>query len=418
LANPDHPPVVIVGAGLAGLGCAVRLHREGIPVVLLEAADRVGGRVATDVVEGFRLDVGFQVLLTSYPEARAQLDLDALELRSFRPGSLVREHDRTTRVADPWREPLLAIRSLASPLVRLADGWRAARLRRRLTRADSALGATAAEILVASGISPRLRHAFFEPFFTGVTLDDSLSIPGDYFAFLFRMFAQGHAALPKNGMGAIPEQLASHLPRDAVRTGCPVRSIDDRHVTLDDGSRIAASAVVVATDGRHAAQLCDLPAPSGHRATTTHYFAASEPPFEDPVLMLNGTGQGSIVHLSVPSQVQHSYAPDGQHLVAVSVLGADAGDAAASQHPIRKELTSWFPDADRWRHLRSYRIPCAQPTIRASGAAAMAKPGFVRQSARRFVCGDHLATPSIQGALLGGRNAAEALIEARNESPS
>ena len=81
----DPHPIVVVGAGLAGWRRPVGCSGRGGRVVVYEAADGVGGRVRTDLVDGFRLDRGFQVLLTDYPEARAQLDLEALDLQRFDP---------------------------------------------------------------------------------------------------------------------------------------------------------------------------------------------------------------------------------------------------------------------------------------------------------------------------------------------
>ena len=81
--------VVVIGAGLAGLSCALSLEAAGVQVTLLEASDAPGGRVRTDEVEGFRLDRGFQVLLTAYPEAKRLLDYDGLQLKKFEPGALV-----------------------------------------------------------------------------------------------------------------------------------------------------------------------------------------------------------------------------------------------------------------------------------------------------------------------------------------
>ena len=85
----NSPDVVIVGAGLAGLCCARRLAQCGVSFQVVEASDGVGGRVRTDIVEGFRLDRGFQLYLPSYPEGTRVLDYDALDLKHFTPGARI-----------------------------------------------------------------------------------------------------------------------------------------------------------------------------------------------------------------------------------------------------------------------------------------------------------------------------------------
>src|SRR3954451_17441849 len=97
--------VVIIGAGVAGLCCALRLQEKNIPCVILEASDAVGGRVRTDSVDGFLLDRGFQVLLTAYPEARRLLNYQSLKLRTFSPGALIRMDGKSHRISDPFRQP-------------------------------------------------------------------------------------------------------------------------------------------------------------------------------------------------------------------------------------------------------------------------------------------------------------------------
>ena len=130
----DADPVVIVGGGLAGLVCGRELHRAGQSFVLIEASDDVGGRVRTDIVDGFRLDRGFQVLLTAYPAAQKQFDYASLRLKPYTNGSLIRLGGRFHRLADPWRQPLDGLRSVFSGVGSLMDKLRIAKLRARSRR--------------------------------------------------------------------------------------------------------------------------------------------------------------------------------------------------------------------------------------------------------------------------------------------
>ena len=415
--------VIVIGGGLAGLACALRLQQQGIEALVLEGADRVGGRVRTDRVEGFALDRGFQVYLTAYPEGRRVLDLEALGLRPFYPGALVRRRGRFHKVADPWRRPLDALVSLASPVGTLGDKLRvrALRARARNGAVEERLSAPQTTTLAAlrrDGFGDGMIDAFFRPFLGGVFLERELETSSRMLEFVFRMFSAGDAALPAGGMQAIPEQLALRLPSEAVRTDTVVLAVDRDGVTLAGGKRLPAQAIVIATEGPEAARLAagaleSAPgaAPPAVRSTTCLYFAAARPPVAEPILVLSGDGpaDGPVNNLCVPSLAQPGYAPSGAALVSVTVLGLPALGDAALRAAVLDQLTGWFGVQVRgWQHLATYRIPFALPAATPADLDPPSRPVRLREGL--YVAGDHRENPSIHGALVSGRRAAEALI--------
>src|SRR4051794_17308559 len=250
----DIVDVVIVGAGLAGLVCAQDLTAAGVECRVLEGSDGIGGRVRTDEVDGFLLDRGFQILLTAYPEVQRRLDLDALELRRFEPGAVVRVGGRFHRVADPLRRPGRIVETLTAPIGSFGDKLRLARLVADvrthsvpdlLRRPDT----TTAERLARAGFSDRMIESFWRPLFAGIQLDPDLAVSSRRFETILRMLAMGATGVPRHGMGAIPAQLASALPDDTVRLDARVTQVDGSGVTLEGGERVEARVAVVATEG-------------------------------------------------------------------------------------------------------------------------------------------------------------------------
>jgi phytoene dehydrogenase-like protein len=410
--------VVVVGAGLAGLACALRLHESGAGVRVLEASDGVGGRVRTDVVEGFRLDRGFQVLLTAYPETRRVLDYAALDLRPLLPGALVRRSSRFHELSDPWRRPTRLWVTLTAAVGTFADRVRMARFRGRTQRGSlEALfrrpETSAIERLHAEGFSPEMVDAFFRPFFGGILLDRSLSASSRMLEFVFRMMAEGDVALPAAGMGAIPEQMAKRLPAATVRLGARVAAASPHEVRLESGETVGGAAVVIATEGPEAARLTGLPAP-GSRPVTCLYFAADRAPIAPPILVLDGDGTGPVNNLCFPTQAAPAYGPAGATLVSASVVGGAAADAgeAALERAVLAQMEGWFGREVRgWRHLRTYHIRHAQPEQRPGVLEPVERP--VRLESGLFVCGDHRDTASLHGAMVSGRRAAEAALAQR-----
>jgi phytoene dehydrogenase-like protein len=418
---------IIVGAGLAGLACARELSKAGRSVLVCEAGDRAGGRVATDVLEGFRIDRGFQVYLEGYQEGRRQLDLAALRFGWFEPGALVVDGGRLREVSDPWRRPLAAVKSLLSGTVGIADGLRTARLRSALLkefragRLDPQLPVASGERstrdrLVASGFSDAFIARFFAPFFGGVFLEHGLETSDTIFGFTFAMFALGRAGLPAGGMGAIPAQLAAALPSGALRLGARVESIVPGGVTLAGGETVSARCVVVATDAEVAARLVPglVSTPRRWKSTRMLAFAAPQSPLDRPILVVGTDPRGAIDNLSVPSDVAAGYAPAGASLVLVTVRPECTLPDAQAIAVVKGEATKLLgAGVQAWRHLETVHVPNSLPEE--TLAARRLRPASARVADGLFVAGDWCTSSSINGALASGRLAAEAILSERGE---
>ena len=404
--------VIIVGAGLAGLTCAQDLTRSGVECRVLEASDGVGGRVRTDVVDGFQLDRGFQILLTAYPQVRQRLDLTALRIAHFEPGALVRHGGRLHRVSDPVRRPGRALETLTTPIASLADKARAARLLidvcthrvpQLLRRPDE----TTAHRLARAGFSDRFVESFWRPLFAGIQLDPDLEVSSRRFETILRMLATGATGLPAEGMGAIPRQIAATLPAGTVRLGAPVARVQPGVAVTADGERVDARAVVVATDGPAAHRL--LPAAvadPGSRAVACCWFASTHPPVHGAMLVLDGESGGPARNLVVMSEVAPSYAPPGSSLIAAAVPGPAALDPAVTER-VGEQMARWFgAGRGAWDHLRTDVIAHGQPDQR----PPLHPRRRVAVGDGMFVCGDHRDTASLQGAMFSGERTAAAVL--------
>ena len=406
-ALPRHADVVVVGAGLAGLAAATRLSRRGLDVTVIEASDGVGGRARTDHVDGLLLDRGFQLLNPAYPEAARLLDLAALDLQPFDGGVVVAHGGRRSVLADPRRAPQHAIGALRAPGSLREKAafavWAAqvgfGRARRIKTAPDEPLSVS----LHRRGLTGRLRRSVVEPFLAGVLAEDGQETSRRFVDLLVRSFVRGTPSLPAAGIGAMAAQLAAGLPADTVHLATRAASVSGGSVTSDAGV-VTASAVVVATDPRSAVALAGLPTVV-MRGLTTFDHLADQAPTSSRMLHLDGDRRGPVLNTGVVSNVAPTYAGGRGALIASTVLGVR--DDSQTEQAVRAQLRLVYGvDPRPWQLVAAYPLPDALPAM--LPPLDLRRPVALRDGL--FVAGDHRDTASIQGALVSGRRAADAVL--------
>lgn len=408
--------VVIVGAGLSGLAAARHLTGRGVDVTVLESSDAVGGRIRTDIVDGFRLDRGFQLYNPAYPEGARVLDHQALDLKPFVAGARIVSdrggRRRVDRVADPRRKPSWALPSLrapiGSPLSTARFGAYAVSCAiRSVPSLSRDPDVTTEEALRKAGADRTLMETVLRPFLSGVFLESELSTSRRFLDVVLKSFVNGTPGVPALGMQRIPEQLAVGLD---VRLDHRVTAVTARAVHVAGGDGHSAEAVIVATDPTSAAGfLPGVDAPTARSVTTWYYrpdCAPTELADSEAVLVLDGSGRGPLVNTVVLSHAAPAYAPAGSALVAASALGV--WDNPEQDDAVREHLAWLYGVPTRnWDLIASYPIPYALPAMPVP--FEFQRP--VRTASGVYVAGDHRDTSSIQGALVSGRRAARAVLK-------
>ncbi|HEX2729735.1 MAG TPA: NAD(P)/FAD-dependent oxidoreductase [Rubrobacteraceae bacterium] len=411
---------IIVGAGLAGLTCAKVLNDRGAEVEVFEASDSVGGRVRTDVVDGFRLDRGFQVYFTSYPVARRHLDHETLDFRVFDPGAIIQRGRERSVLSDPLRDPKALVPSLLSGAANFEDKARIVALAAKILPGDATSASqengeddsTTLDYLRQNGFSERFIDSFFRPFYGGVLLNRSLTTSARVFRFTLRMLATGSTVVPARGMGEIPRQLASHLPTDAIHLNSPVDAL------LREGERVVgvratgeeheADAVVVATDAPTAGKLTGEPVPEDSVGEVCIYYETSGLGSGKKIL-LNADEDAFVNNAVEISNVSEQYAPQGRNLLyAVTLTGFDLPDAQLYRRGI-EDLSNWYPEAT-FDPIAIRRIPYGQfaqpPGIHEKlPENRAATPGLL-------LAGEYTEDSSINGSMLSGEKAANEMLGA------
>lgn len=419
-------PVVVVGAGLAGLVCARKLHQAGVPVIVVDADDRAGGKLKTDEVGGFLLDRGSQKFFTAYPNASRELDLEALDLKPFKKGAFI-YHGNDLHLL----EQQSFLQAFKSKFAVARDKTIPKADKQRLSRLSSSLGElsprqiyrmnamTGMEYLEEQGFGDEIIDRLFRPLFGGVFLDHDLNVDSRQLAFVWSMMEQGETAVPTKGIEAIPAQIAADIPRYLFRFDSRVSEVlkdANGHacgVRFDTSEVLEASKVVIATESDEAARLIGHPTAEGFKSSICLYFETPTPCVDGPDLVLNGTGEGLVNHVVAVTNAAPSYAPAGKHLAAAMIIGtSDLSDEFLAEKA-KEELNNWLPQkgAYMWRFIRAYRLRHAQ---------LLQPVGFIENRTGNatsvpdlYKAGEFTQNSSIDGAIRSGMECAALLLAER-----
>lgn len=406
--------VVIIGAGVAGLVAAQHLEAAGVRPLVIEATDRVGGRIKTDQVDGFLLDHGFQVLLTEYREAKHYLDYEALSLTHFRPGAVVYRNNTIASVVDPLREPSEIFRAIFSSVGSIKDKLLVWKLQRELkgTASEELFAAknqqSSLAFLQESGFSQTFIDAFFVPFFGGIFLENELKTPAPMLRFVFKMFASGHAALPAQGMEEIPRQLKAQLTQTLFRFHTEVAAVKDQTLVTSEGEEIPFDILIIATDPKKIMpRLAGAPTP--YHATSTLYYASTGGQLPDRLIGLMADKGAIVNNFCLVDQVATEYAPSGQQLLSVTLK--DIPTMANAEEKVAQEMRD-ICHQPNWqlRPLKRYDLPKALPRL--DHLSYDYTPTEARLTEQVFLAGDQLLFGSLDAAMRTGRRAAEGVLAA------
>ncbi|HRJ26129.1 MAG TPA: NAD(P)/FAD-dependent oxidoreductase [Fimbriimonadaceae bacterium] len=413
-------PIVVVGAGLAGLACARELTHQGHEVIVLDSADRPGGRLKTDDIGGYRMDRGFQVHFTAYPAALQVLDSQALDLRLFAHGALIWWNGKLHRLDrdDPVEAAFcrafglgdkLRVRSLSAELAEMSHD--------DIEHEPE----TSSEVFLRRyGFTDAFMERFARPFWGGVFLDRSLSTSSRRLKFLWKIMNTGEIALPARGMEALPLQLADQLPEGSLRLHSRVQELVRNGsavtgVRLTLGETLEAEQTIVATDPATSTQLTGVPTPKGSLGTTCLYFEIPKPVCYGNFIILNGTGKGLINQIVPVTNLCPEAAPEGKMMVSVNLIGVPEFSDSRLMMEIRQELATWPAEWEthQWRLLQIYRVPHAQypqpPGVQSQIASSdSGRPGLI-------LAGEAASQSSIQGALASGMAAALHVLQPQRE---
>ena len=353
--------VGIVGAGLSGLVAAKELSKKGADVTVYEKLSVPGGRMRTENVGGWNLDVGFQVLLTAYPYLQKHINLSELNLHKLEAAATIFRSGKTTAVGDPFRTRNIFWKTLFSDIGSIKDKWLIFKLKRFVDRYSidelfELENMSSIKFLYNYGFSERIIDRFFKPFFGGIFLENELTTSARILLFVFKMFSNGSAAIPENGIGELASKLVKDLEEVSFHYNSEVEKVLDETIYLKNSSEVSFDYVINTIPNYEESQNKSL-----WEGCYCIYFEHVSPRLITPARIgLNANQNRLINNIFYPSSLEKPESKKDKELVSVTVLSSKGLDEKGLITKVKEELNSDF-SLDNLNFIQLYHIPYALP---------------------------------------------------------
>ena len=400
----SHSDIIILGAGPAGLACALKCQQLGREYLLIEGSNRIGGRLGSLYEDGYIFDLGFQVYNSAYVNTNRLLDLDELNLKYFKPGAAVHYGNSFQIVSDPLRDISKVFSTIFSNITTVSDKLKILSLKNSLSNynieEDKTDDITTLRFLKLYGFSEKMIDNFFIPFFSGIFHEKTLDTSSKFFKYVFSNFNNGLASLPEKGMQVIPEQLMSKIDIERVMMEKTAINLDDGNkVIFDDGDIIKGENIILTGESTTLAEKIKYE----YNEVNTIYFT-TENEIENGDYIHLYPEDDLINNIAIPSSISSAYSNGHSHLISITILEYDCSDVELIQK-IRKRLSNYYGgEPGSYDFLRTFSI--SKATIK-QPVGHFERKKIVKNGL--IIAGEQATNGSIEGAIISGLNAADQL---------
>lgn len=401
--------ITIIGAGISGLITAIELEKLGYHPTIIEATDRVGGRVKTDLVDGLQLDHGFQVLLEAYPQAKKYLNFGDLELQKLVPGAIIYKNGKSTLIGDPLRNFSLLIPTILSNIGSIKDKLAIFRLNLELKNKtiDAIFNekqVSTLDYLKKKGFSNRIIQNFFRPFFSGIFLETQLRTSSAMFQFTYKMFGEGLAVIPKTGIQAIPNQLQSVLKKTTFKFNTKVKTVQGNQINLDNGIVMNSDVIVIATE---ASKLLGMEKSINWKSCDTLYFEVENKTIKKPIIGLLTNDAALINNFFFTTSIKNNNTTKVE-VLSVTIVKEHHLSETELITQVKKELQQNCKIVTK-RFIKRYHIKNALPDLEQVTNEGTTK--HFQFSDHIYLAGDHQINGSLNAAMSSGALVAQLISD-------